>query len=150
MTSSNSTVTPIAPLEDRSSASSAFRTPPHNYEAEKALLGAIFANNQAYEKVSEFLRPEHFADPVHGDIYAACSTLIERQQLANPVTLKNLFERNETLSEVGGIRYLSELAESAVTIINAGEYGRIVYDLYLKRQLINLGEEVVNEAFSGE
>jgi len=125
-----------------------FRTPPHNYEAEKALIGAIFANNKAFEKVSEFLRPEHFADPVHGKIFEACALLIQRGQIANPVTLNNYFQNDELLKEVGGTKYLAELAASAVTIINAQEYGRIVFDLYLKRELINLGEEVVNSAHS--
>ena len=70
-----------------------YRTPPHNNEAEQALLGAILVNNNAYHRVSEFLLPEHFADAVHGRIYAAAGKLIERGQVANPVTLKNLFGR---------------------------------------------------------
>lgn len=127
-----------------------FRTPPHNHEAERALLGAILANNRAYEAVSDFLADQHFADPVNGMAFAACAALIERNQLASPVTLKNYFEQNQTLSEVGGTRYLAELAASAVTIINAVEYGRIIYDLYLRRQLIDLGETMVNDAFGAE
>ncbi|MGB0750191.1 MAG: replicative DNA helicase [Magnetospiraceae bacterium] len=127
-----------------------FRAPPHNYEAEKALLGAILANNKAFEAVSEFLRPDHFADSINGRAYEACSLLIERGQLASPVTLKNYFEQNQALSEVGGTKYLAELAASAVTIINAGEYGRIVYDLFLRRELIGLGERMVNKAYGGD
>ncbi|GAB6053468.1 replicative DNA helicase [Magnetospira thiophila] len=128
----------------------AFRAPPRNYEAEKALLGAIFANNKAYERVSEFLKPEHFADPINGLVYDAISLLVERGQIADPVTLRSYFEQNKSLADVGGTRYLAELADSAVTIINAGEYGRIIYDLFLKRELINLGEEVVNSAFDSD
>ena len=127
-----------------------FRTPPHNYEAEKALLGALFANNKVYERVSEFLRPEHFADPIHGKVFEACMALLERGQIANPVTLTNFFERDSLLADVGGTEYLAQLAGSAVTIINAGEYGRIIYDLYLKRELIGLGEDVVNKAHEGD
>ncbi len=127
----------------------AFRTPPHNTDAEKALLGAVFANNRAYERVSEFLRPEHFAVPQHGRIFEACARLIERGQIADPVTLKRTFEQDETLADIGGPAYLAELAGSAVTIINAGEYGRIIYDLFLKRALIALGEDMVNDAFAG-
>ena len=59
VTSENNLATPSQTLP-------AFRSPPHNFEAEKALLGAIFANNNAYDRVSDFLRPRHFADPVHG------------------------------------------------------------------------------------
>jgi len=70
-----------------------YRTPPHNSEAEQALLGAILVNNAAYHHVAEFLLAEHFADAVHGRIYAAAGKLIERGQIANQVTLKNLSTR---------------------------------------------------------
>jgi len=129
---------------------SAFRTPPHNMEAEKALLGAIFANNRAYESVSEFLRPEHFALGQNGRIFAACAKLIERGQIADPVTLKVFFEQDQSLAEIGGPAYLVELAASAVGLINAGEYGRLVYDLHLRRELINLGGDVVERAYGGD
>jgi len=125
----------------------AFRTPPHNIEAEKALLGAIFTDNRAYERVSEFLRAEHFAVPEHGKIFDAAQRLMEKGQIANPVTLAGFFEGNDELVAMGGKVYLAELAASAVTIINAGEYGRIIYDLHMKRELIHLGTDMVNEAF---
>jgi replicative DNA helicase len=124
-----------------------YREPPVNYEAEQALLGAVLANNAAFEKVADFLRPEHFAEPVHGRIFEACGTLIERGQIANAVTLKNVFERSEELTEVGGAKYLSELQGNFVSIINARDYGRTVHDLFLRRQLIAIGEDVVNDAF---
>ena len=123
-----------------------YRTPPHNSEAEQALLGAMLANNAAYQRVAEFLKPEHFADAVHGRIFAAVGKLIERGQVANPVTLKNLFDQDGALAEIGGAAYLARLAASVVTIINAEDYGRTVHDLYLRRQLITLGEDVVNDA----
>ena len=123
---------------------------PHNPEAEKSLLGAIFVNNRAYETVSEFLKPEHFSYPQHGRIYEACAKLIDRGQIADPITLKRYFEADENLANIGGPAYLAELAGSAVTVINAGEYGHLVYDLFLKRELIALGEDVVNSAYGGE
>jgi len=129
---------------------SAFRSPPHNIDAEKALLGAIFANNRAYEAVSEFLRPDHFAIGQNGRIFEACAKLVERGQIADPVTLKNFFEQDQSLAEVGGPAYLAELASSAVGLINAGEYGRLIYDLHLRRELINLGEDVVERAYQGD
>ncbi|MDH5750359.1 MAG: AAA family ATPase, partial [Rhodospirillales bacterium] len=128
----------------------AFRSLPHNVEAEKSLLGAIFVNNRAYERVSEFLRPEHFVLGEHAHIFEACAKLIERGQIADPVTLRNFFEQNESLMDIGGPAYLAELASSAATIINAGEYGRLIYDLHLKRELISLGENIVNKAYAGE
>src|SRR5436190_6661378 len=125
---------------------SQYRTPPHNAEAEQALLGAMLVNNAAHARVAEFLLPEHFADAVHGRIYAAIGKLVERGQIANPVTLKNLFDQDGALAEIGGAAYLVRLAASVVTIINAEDYGRTIHDLYLRRQLITLGEDVVNDA----
>ena len=105
------------------------RVPPHNYEAEMALLGAILANNLVFDKVNEFLRPDHFADALHGRIYEAAGKLIERGQIANVLTLKNLFDQDPALAEHGGGQYLARLAASVVTIINAEDYGRTIYDL---------------------
>jgi replicative DNA helicase len=119
---------------------------PHNFEAEQALLGAILINNDAYSRVSEFLQPEHFFDPVNGRIFEACAKLIERHQVANPVTLKNLFEGDAALADVGGAKYLARVAASAVTIVNAGDYGRTIFDLHLRRKLIELAETMRAEA----
>jgi replicative DNA helicase len=121
--------------------------PPSNTEAEQALLGAILVNNAAYGRVAEFLASEHFGNAVHGRIFAAIGKLIERGQIANPVTLKNLFDQDGALSEIGGAQYLARLAESAVTIINAEHYGRTIHDLHLRRELITIGQDVVTEAF---
>jgi replicative DNA helicase len=123
------------------------RTPPHNTEAEQALLGAILVNNAAYHRVAEFLQPEHFAEGVHGRIFEAIAKLIERGQVADPVRLKNFFDQDGSLAEIGGAAYLARLAASVVTIINAADYGRTIHDLYLRRQLIALGEDVVNDAY---
>ncbi len=126
------------------------RLPPSNVVAEQALLGALLANNKAYERVSEFLVPEHFADPIHGRIFQAISRRIEAGQLADAVTLKAEFEHGGVLDEVGGVAYLGQLLGAMVGIINAGEYGRAVYDAWLRRQLIDVGETVVNNAFGAE
>src|SRR5947207_4574212 len=121
--------------------------PPANIEAEQALLGAILVNNTAHSRVAEFLMPEHFGNAVHGRIYAAIGRLIERGQIANPVTLKNLFDQDGALAEIGGAQYLARLAEAAVTIINAEHYGRTIHDLHLRRELITVGQDVVTDAF---
>src|SRR5213082_2350346 len=121
--------------------------PPSNTEAEQALLGAILVNNAAYSRVAEFLAAEHFGNAVHGRIFAAIGKLIERGQIANPVTLKNLFDQDSALAEIGGAQYLARLAESAVTVINAEHYGRTIHDLHLRRELITIGQDVVTEAF---
>ena len=120
--------------------------PPANTEAEQALLGAMLVNNAAWHRVSEFLLPEHFANAVHGRIFAAIGKLIERGQIANPVTLKNLFDQDGALLEIGGAQYLALLAQSAVTIINADHYGRTIHDLYLRRELMTIGQDVAADA----
>jgi len=122
------------------------REPPVNLEAEQALLSALLANNQALERVGDFLRPEHFADGAHQRLFEACQRLIDRGQTANAVTLKNYFERDQGLSEVGGTAYLARLQAANIGIINVTDYGRLIHDLYLRREIIDLGEEMVNEA----
>jgi replicative DNA helicase len=126
------------------------RLPPSNLQAEQALLGALLANNKAYERISEFLAPDHFADPIHGRIYQAIARRIEAGQLADAVTLKAEFEHAGVLDEVGGTAYLAQLLSAMVGIINAGEYGRAIHDAWLRRQLIDIGETVVNNAFGAD
>ncbi len=128
----------------------AFRTLPRNIEAERGLLGAIFVNNNAYEQVSEFLKAEHFALTAHARIYKAMEKLIERGQIADPTTLRPYFEADESLEDIGGAQYLAHLAASAINVINSREYGRIIYDMHLKRELIQLGEDVVNGAYDAD
>lgn len=126
------------------------RLPPSNVAAEQALLGALLANNKAYERISDFLVPDHFADPIHGRIFQAISRRVEAGQLADVVTLKGEFEHSGVLEEVGGTAYLAQLLTAMVGIINAGEYGRAIHDAWLRRQLIDIGENVVNNAFGAD
>ena len=126
------------------------RLPPANAQAEQALLGALLANNKAYDRVSEFLAPEHFADPLHGRIFQAITRRVEAGQLADAITLRAEFEHSGLLDEVGGVAYLGQLLTAMVGIINAGEYGRAIHDAWLRRQLIDIGETVVNNAFGQE
>jgi len=126
------------------------RLPPSNLQAEQALLGALLANNKAYERVSEFLAPEHFADPIHGKIFAAIARRCEAGQIADPVMLRAEFEHSGVLDEVGGTAYLAQLLAAMVGIINAGDYGRAIRDAWIRRQLIDLGEVMVNRAFGAE
>lgn len=127
-----------------------FREPPASDEAEQALLGAILAENLAYDRVGDFLKPEHFADGIHGEIFAACGSLINEGRVANAITLRNLFENRDELAEVGGGEYLAQLQAGVVTIINARDYGRTIHDLWLRRQLAALGHEVTARAYNAE
>ena len=124
-----------------------YRQPPHNLEAEQALLGAILVNNEAAQKVQGFLLPEHFFEPVHGRIFESVLKLMDKNQIADPVKLKPYFEQDEALTDVGGAQYLVRLAASAATIINAEDYGRTIYDLATRRSLIQIGEGIVIDAY---
>lgn len=119
---------------------------PHNIAAEQSVLGALLTNNQAIYKVSEYLRPEHFYEPVHERIYQAVITFMERGIVATPVSLKNFFEKDEALKDIGGAEYLVKLAGLSASIINLEAYGKVLYDLYLRRCLVDLGEGLVNNA----
>jgi replicative DNA helicase len=125
----------------------AYRILPQNLEAEQGLLGALMLDNRALEKVSDFLRPFHFRIPVHQRLYEAILKLVERGQLAGPVTLKNYFEKGGDLAHVGGAEYLADLAASVITITNPEDYGRTIYDLHMRRKLIALCQEVLREAY---
>ncbi len=124
-----------------------YRVMPHNEEVEQALLGALLVNNKSLEKVSEFLRAEHFYNPVHGRIYDAVVKFIERGQDASPITLKSFFEKDGDLTHVGGGQYLSDLAGAVISVVNTHDYGRTIYELHLRRALIAMGEDVVNDAY---
>src|SRR5260370_42560988 len=128
-------ITPLRPGEPRP------RQMPVNIEAEQALLGAILDNNTAHSRVAEFLMPEHFGNAVHGRIYAAIGRLVERGQIANPVTLKNLFDQDGALAEIGGAQYLARLAEAAGTIINPQDYRRPIHRLHPPRPVVGVGED---------
>ena len=125
----------------------AFRSAPHNIEAEQSLLGAILVNNDAFYRVSDFLEPKHFYEPIHQTIYETAGSLIRMGKIATPVTLKTFLPAE---TDIGGMtvgQYLARLAAEATTIINAQDYGRTVYDLALRRDLIGIGEDMVNVAY---
>ena len=125
------------------------RMPPCNTEIEQALLGAMLVNNAAYERTCDILKPEHFYDPVHGRIFKAIATLVGRGQVADPKTLRGLFDNDPALAALGGGRYLIDLAASVITVVNAGDYARIIHDLYLRREFIKACEDGINEAYAG-
>ena len=137
----NSTARKQAPAEPT------FRTAPHNIEAEQALLGAILVNNEAFYRVSDFLEPKHFFEPIHQRIFELAASLIRAGKLATPVTLKTFLPADLDIAGLTVNQYLARLAAEATTIINAEDYGRTVYDLSIRRDLITIGEDMVNLAF---
>jgi replicative DNA helicase len=124
-----------------------FRAPPHNIEAEQALLGAVLVNNEAFYRVSDFLEPKHFLEGIHQRIFELMSGLIRAGKLATPVTLKTFLPADLDIAGLSVNQYLARLAAEATTVINAEDYGRTVYDLSIRRDLINIGEDMVNLAY---
>src|SRR5947207_10541247 len=128
-------------------AASPYRTAPHNIEAEQSLLGAILVNNEALYRVSDFLEPQHFFEPIHRKIFDISRSLIRTWKLASPVTLKTFLPAEIDIAGLTLAQYLARLAAEATTIINAVDYGRTIYDLAIRRELITIGEDMVNVAF---
>ncbi len=124
-----------------------FRAAPHNIEAEQALLGAILVNNEAFYRVSDFLNPEHFFEPIHQNIYQLSRDLVRAGKVATPVTLKTFLAADIDIGGLTVSQYLARLAAEATTIINAEDYGRTIYDLSVRRALIQVGEDMVNVAY---
>ncbi|MAY61942.1 MAG: replicative DNA helicase [Rhizobiales bacterium] len=124
-----------------------FREAPANIEAEQALLGAILVNNDAFYRVSDFLKPAHFQEPVHRKIFEVAGDIIRMGKTANPVTIKTFLPADGKIGDLTMSQYLARLAAEAVNIINTEDYGRAIYDLALRRSLIGIGEDMVNIAF---
>ncbi|GGA50320.1 replicative DNA helicase [Pelagibacterium lentulum] len=126
-----------------------FRLAPHNIEAEQALLGAILVNNEAFYRVSDFLEPDHFYEPIHREIYEVCGKIIRTGKTATPITAKTYLQ-DELGEGVTMAQYLARLAAEATTVLNAADYGQAIYDLAIRRSLILIGEEVVESAYSAD
>ena len=123
---------------------------PHNFEAEQALLGAILVNNQAYHQVADFLHAEHFADPLHGQLYDALAKLLGRGQLVNAITLKAYVEQNQSLREAGGVKYLASMASASVHVLDAAGMAKVITDAAARRRIIQLAEQARTAAYKPE
>ncbi len=123
------------------------RKAPSNVEAEQALLGAILRNNPTLDRVSGFLKPEHFFEPLHGRIYEVASAIIQSGKQASPITVRTFFEHEPDVGDVSVAAYLVRLVANTATIIDAADYGRLIYDLYVRRELIMLGEDIATLAY---
>ena len=124
-----------------------YRSAPHNVEVEQALIGAILVNNEAFYRVSDFLTAAHFYEPIHQKIFELAASLIRAGKVATPLTLKTFLPDNVAIGALTVPQYLARLAAEATTVINAEDYGRTVYDLSIRRDLIRIGEDIVNVAY---
>src|SRR6516162_6071153 len=124
-----------------------YRQPPHSFDAEQALLGAILVSNAANDRISGFLEAQHFFDPLHRAIYETAVRLICEGKRADPITLKPYFDKIEPIRGRTGPQYLADLALGAATTINVRDYARTIYEQWQSRELIRIGEDMVNAGY---
>jgi len=123
---------------------------PHSIEAEQQLLGAILTNNDVFDRIASVIGPDHFYDPVHARIYEVASARIAKNNLASPVTLKAFMEEDEGLQELGGPAYLTRLAGSAISSFAVRDYAQMIYDMAIRRELIELGHDIAGKAHKSD
>ena len=139
-------ITPLRPAKPDAEERPETESLPHNIEAEQQLLGAILTNNDVFDRISSIIRPEHFFEPVHQRIYRIAAARILKNALASPVTLKAFMEDDEGLKMLGGASYLARLAGAAVASYAARDYAQMIYDLFVRRELIGLGRDISAKA----
>ena len=121
---------------------------PCNIEAEQAVIGSILISNDIYDEISPIIDAQKFFDPIHVKIFTTIEILISKGLLANPITLKNYFENNEGLKELGGHDYLIKITKLATSIKQAVDYANIVQEMHIRRELIKISESVLYQASS--
>ncbi len=121
---------------------------PSNLEAEQALLGSILVNNDIIDEIANIINPTSFYDPAHTKIYEVIETLNNKGMIANPITLKNFFEKDNMLDEVGGTEYLVKLTRFSGSTKQAIDYAKIIHEMYLRRELILISDNLSSETLN--
>ena len=119
---------------------------PSNIEAEQSLIGSVLVNNDIIDEISNIVNAGKFFDPIHRKIYEVIESLNNKGMIANPITLKNYFENDSGLSEVGGIDYLIKLTRFSSSIKQAIDYAKIIHEMYVKRELIFISDGISDQA----
>ena len=119
---------------------------PCNIEAEQALIGSILVSNDIYDEISPLVDANKFFDPIHVKIFEIIESLIAKGLLVNPITLKNHFENNEGLKELGGQEYLIKITKFSTSAKQAMDYANIVHEMHVRRELIKISVSVLDEA----
>ena len=121
---------------------------PANLEAEQALLGSILVNNDIIDEISNTIKPASFYDPAHVKIYEVIENLNSKGMIANPITLKNYFEKDNLLNEVGGTEYLVKLTRFSGSIKQANDYAKIIHEMFLRRELILISDQLNSDTLN--
>ena len=120
-----------------------------NFEAEIAIIGCLLWDNKSYEKIADFLTEDHFIDLNNKNIFKTIKQLLDKNVLVSPITLKNYLDEN-TETKIDNFTYLNQIKDSAPSTQNAYQYARLLYDLHLKRNLISIGNTIIQETLSNE
>ncbi len=123
---------------------------PSNLEAEQALLGSILVNNDIIDEISNIINPTSFYDPAHTKIYEVIETLNNKGMIANPITLKNFFEKDNMLNEVGGTEYLVKLTRFSGSTKQATDYAKVIHEMYLRRELVLISDNLTSETLNSK
>ena len=121
---------------------------PSNIEAEQSVIGSVLVNNDIIDEIANLINFEKFHDPVHKRIYEVIENLNNKGLIANPITLKNYFESNNAITEIGGVDYLVKLTRFSSSVRQTIDYAKIVHELFVKRELITISEsEEIENSF---
>ncbi len=123
---------------------------PSNLEAEQALIGSVMVNNDIIDEISNIVNSNKFFDPAHKKIYEVIETLNNKGMIANPITLKNYFEKDENLKEVGGVEYLVKLTRFSSSSRQAIDYAKVIHEMYVKRELIDISSNISEESYGAD
>ena len=121
---------------------------PSNLEAEQALLGSILVNNDIIDEVSIIIKSSTFYDPGHVKIYEVIENLNNKGMIANPITLKNFFEKDNMLNEVGGTEYLVKLTRFSGSTKQAIDYAKVIHEMYLRRELVQISDQLNSDTLN--
>ena len=121
---------------------------PSNLEAEQALLGSILVNNDIIDEIANIIKPNSFYDPAHTKIYEVIETLNNKGMIANPITLKNYFEKDNMLDEIGGTEYLVKLTRFSSSTKQAIDYAKIIHEMYLRRELVLISNDLSSDTLN--
>ena len=121
-----------------------FKELPNNIEAEQAVIGSILVSNDIFDEINTIISSINFYDPMHQKIFEAIESLIYKGMLANPITLKNYFEDEK--DDINVPEYLVKVTKFSTSVRQAVEYSKIIYDMFVRRELIKISEETIDSA----
>jgi replicative DNA helicase len=121
-----------------------FKELPNNIEAEQAVIGSILVSNDIFDEISTIISSINFYDPMHQKIYEAIESLVYKGMLANPITLKNYFEDEK--DDLNVPEYLVKITKFSTSVRQAVEYSKIIYDMFVRRELIKISEQTIDSA----